>query len=278
MPESPEIIAQAQRLGDAFGGCRLSEFRALSFTAMKTYDPAPDSAIGSEVSGFRARGKYLVADIGDVSFVVHLMQGGRLEPDPKQSAKPRGGLARWVFDNGDAMLLAEQSKEKKAGVWVVAGDLETQPPIQGLGPDAVGIDAATVTETCGRSSRRLHGLLRDQRELAGIGRRLANEICHRAKLSPFANASKLTPAECAALCDAMEGAIAESLAFESAQDHMVKSKDRPAQVHKRTGEECPQCGDTIGAVEYRSYTVNYCPACQTGGKVLADNTTSKFLK
>ena len=125
---------------------------------------------------------------------------------------------------------------------------------------------------------RLHGMLRDQRALAGVGRRLANEICHRARLSPFANAAKLEDDEVERLHAAMRECIEESLAYERTRDDMSSSKERPGAVHHKEGEACSVCGDTVRAVEYRSYTVNYCATCQTGGKVLEDNTTSKFLK
>jgi formamidopyrimidine-DNA glycosylase len=114
--------------------------------------------------------------------------------------------------------------------------------------------------------------------MAGVGRRLSNEILHRAQLSPFANTSKLDEDEVDRLYAALGALIEESLVFERQQDEMVKSADRPGAVHNRIGEECPVCGDTVRSVEYRRYTVAYCPTCQTSGKVLADNTTSKFLK
>jgi formamidopyrimidine-DNA glycosylase len=125
---------------------------------------------------------------------------------------------------------------------------------------------------------RLHGWLRDQRIIAGVGRRLANEICHRARLSPFASTGKLTSEDAVTLVDAMTACIEESLVYERTRNDMSSSADRPGSVHHREGDPCPACGDTIRAVEYRSYTVDYCPTCQTDGKVLADNTTSKFLK
>jgi formamidopyrimidine-DNA glycosylase len=125
---------------------------------------------------------------------------------------------------------------------------------------------------------RLHGLLRDQRIVAGLGRRLANEVCHRARLSPFANTAKLDLVDAERVAEAVRVAVAESLAYERGRDDMSSSPDRPGNVHHRTGDACPVCGDAVRAVEYRSYTVNYCPTCQTGGRVLADNTTSKFLK
>ena len=125
---------------------------------------------------------------------------------------------------------------------------------------------------------RLHGWLRDQRIVAGLGRRLANEICHRAQLSPFASTGKLDDEAVDRLHAAIGECIAESLAYERTRSDMSSSKERPGAVHHRDGEPCPVCGDTVRAVEYSRYTVNYCPTCQTGGKVLADNTTSKFLK
>ena len=281
MPELPELQAHAERLTAEFGGRELSGFRPIAFTALKTYAPPPDQAFGHALIGVGRRGKYLLMDFDTATFVVHLMQGGRLKPDEKQSLKPRGGLARWLFTDGSALLLTEAGTEKRAGVWVREGtraELETQDPLEGLGPDADRVDEAELATICKAHSMRLHGLLRDQRAIAGIGRRLANEICHRAKVSPFANASKLSADEIASLGAAMRSCIEESLAYERTRDDMSSSKERPGEVHHRTGETCAVCGDVVREVEYVKYTVNYCATCQTGGKVLADNTTSKFLK
>lgn len=274
----PELQAHAERLTATFAGAELASFRPIAFTALKTYAPAPDEAVGTPLGRVGRRGKYLLLEFPPVTFVVHLMQGGRLKPDPKQSAKPRGGLARWVFTDDRALLLTEAGTEKRAGVWAVAGDVEAQSPILGLGPDADTLDAAMLAPILAEHSMRLHGALRNQQIVAGIGRRLANEICHAAKLSPFANAARLSPDDVARLVDGIRTVIATSLVAERERDDMSSSKDRPSAVHHREGEPCPACGDVVRAVEYRSYTVNYCAACQTGGKVLADNTTSKFLK
>jgi formamidopyrimidine-DNA glycosylase len=278
VPELPEVAAHAERLEAGFGAAALAKFRPLTFTAVKTVEPSPDLALGSRLDTVTNRGKYLLLRFGAVTFVVHLMQGGRLRPDEKQSAKPRGGLARWVFDDGRALMLTEAGTEKRAGVWVVAGDPDGQPPLEGLGPDADDLSEDQLAALLLDESKRLHGVLRRQSVVAGLGRRLANEICHRARLSPFANASKLGPEELSALHGAIGASVAESLAAEHARDDMSSSKDRPAAVHHREGEACPVCGDEVRAVSYVKYTVNYCASCQTGGKVLADNTTSKFLK
>ena len=279
MPELPEVQAHAERLTAAFAGAVLKRFVPITFTALKTAVPAPDSAYGSPLVQVGRRGKYLLLEFAPTTFIVHLMQGGRLLVDEKQSAKPRGGQARFVFEDGRALLLTEAGTERRAGVWCVpTGDVLTSPPLDRLGPEADQLDAAALLARFTAHPMRLHGFLRDQKAVAGIGRRLANEVCHRAKLSPFANTGKLGMAGAEAVSAAIREAVAEGLAYERTRPDMSSSADRPGGVHKRTGDACPVCGDAIREVQYSSYTVSYCPTCQTNGKVLADNTTSRFLK
>jgi formamidopyrimidine-DNA glycosylase len=278
VPELPEIEAHAERLTDLFGGAELEKFTALSFTALKTFSPDPTEAVGSVLGTVGRRGKFLLMPFGEVTFVVHLMQGGRLVVDEKQSLKPRFGLARWRFADGRALLLTEAGKERKAGIWVVSGDPVAQEPVDHLGVEADAVSRDELADLLASKNMRLHGWLRDQHYLAGLGRMLANEICHRAKLSPFAMTAKLTPDEIDRLHVAIGACIADALAHERTLDAMSKSADRPGAVHRRKGQACPVCGDDIRAVEYSAYEVDYCPTCQTDGKVLADNTTSKFLK
>jgi len=283
MPELPEVQAHVERLSrpadeDGFAGAVLSKFTPITFTALKTATPPPSDAVGTPLERVDRRGKFLLLRFGEITFVVHLMQGGRLVPDEKQSAKPRNGIARWSFDDGRALLLTEAGKERKAGVWVVAGDPLGQPPLDGLGIDADAVTVDELTAALRAKGTRLHTFLRDQHGIAGIGRMLANEICHRAKLSPYASTNKLTDDQVASLHSAIVDCIADALGFERDLDRMSKSAERPGAVHHRKGEACPVCGDTVRAVEYNAYEVDYCPRCQTDGKVLADNTTSKFLK
>ena len=154
MPEVPELQAHAERIEADFGGAVLAGFRPITFTALKTYAPDPASLVGRTLRSVGRRGKYLLLDFDDATFVVHLMQGGRLKPDEKQSAKPRGGIARWTFEDGRALLLTEPGTERKAGVWVVAGDLATQEPLAGLGPEAASLGAAELGERAdGRIAR-----------------------------------------------------------------------------------------------------------------------------
>jgi formamidopyrimidine-DNA glycosylase len=286
MPELPELHAHAERLTASFSGARLHRVEPLSFTALKTALPPADAAVGEVLDSVTRRGKHLLLRYGRLTYVVHLMQGGRLRPDAKRSRKPRGGVFRWVFDEGPgepgsgerALLLTEAGTERRAGVWVVDGDPLTAAPLDELGPDADALDATMLQALLSTPSGRLHTVLRDQRVIAGIGRRLANEICHRARLSPFAPAARLDDEQVAAVARAIAECVAEGIAADRARDDMSASRERPSAVHRRAGEPCPVCGDGIRAVEYRDYEVDYCPTCQTNGKVLADNTTSKFLK
>ena len=279
MPELPEVQAHAERLAEQFSGRVLARFVPITFTSLKTAVPAPQAAYGSELQTVGRRGKYLLLQFEPVTFVVHLMQGGRLLVDEAQSAKPRNGQARFVFADGPALLLTEAGKERRAGVWCVSSEgFLDATPLNRLGQDALSFTAESLSAQFAEHSMRLHGFLRDQHTIAGLGRMLANEICHRAKVSPFANTRKLSPAEVARVVAAIHDAIEDGLAYERTRNDMSSSKDRPGRVHGRIGEACVECGDAIRSVSYSSYTVAYCPTCQTGAKVLADNTTSRFLK
>ncbi|WP_420452663.1 DNA-formamidopyrimidine glycosylase family protein [Ilumatobacter sp.] len=294
MPEMPELHAHAERLEDGFVGRVLTRFHPFNFTALKTAVPSPDDAYGHPLRSVGRRGKYLLLRFEPVTFVVHLMQGGRLLADARLAKKPRGAQARFLFEpvkasdggvDGSALLLTEHGTERRAGVWCVsAGDEESSTPLEGLGPEAAGISAEALAQRfADERSQRVHGFLRDQRMVAGIGRRLANEVCWEARTSPFATTRALGAEGARAIAAAIEVRVESSLAEERARGEMSSSKDRTSAVHGRAGEPCPRAEgdddhDVVRAVEYSGYTVSYCPTCQTGGKVLADNTTSRFLK
>ncbi|MFZ4810316.1 MAG: DNA-formamidopyrimidine glycosylase family protein [Ilumatobacteraceae bacterium] len=278
MPELPEVQAHAERLTEQFAGAVLQRFAPITFTALKTATPTPDVAYGQPLIEVGRRGKYLLVRFESAVFVIHLMQGGRLLVDEKQSPKPRNGQARLVFVDHPALLLTEAGKERRAGVWCVRPDALDGPPLDRLGPDALAMTDADLAASFAAHNMRLHGFLRDQHLIAGLGRMLANEVCHRAKLSPFAMTAKLGADGAHAVRTAIHACVDDGLAYERTRTDMSSSADRPGAVHGRTGEACPVCADTIRSVSYSGYTVAYCPTCQTGGKTLADNTTSKFLK
>lgn len=305
MPEIPEIRAHAERLEALAAGEVLKRVEPLSFTALKTASPSPNDAVGWPLRSVGQRAKFLLLRFAPPSqdgltFVVHLMQGGRLrvlEPSAKRPRRPRDGLARFEFESGLGLLLTEPGTQKRAGVWVLTGDptadglvagpapessdtasLAAANPLAGLGPEATEVDAAGMAELMAAHPARLHNFLRDQRVISGLGRRLANEICHRAKLSPFAPTGRMDTEGVEAVVAAIGAVVDDSLAAERQLPEMSRSAERPSAVHSRTGEPCPVCGDVVRAVEYRDYSVNYCAGCQTSGRVLADNTTSKFLR
>ena len=150
MPEMPEVQAHAERLTEQFAGLRLKLFRPFTFTALKTAVPPPDEAYGQPLQVVGRRGKFLLVEFEPVTFVVHLMQGGRLLVDEKKSAKPRAGQARFMFErlpggtDPPALLLTEQGSERKAGVWCVSTEkaLSTEP-LDTLGPEAATISATS---------------------------------------------------------------------------------------------------------------------------------------
>jgi len=166
MPELPELEAHAERLDSRYAGASLKQFTPLTFTALKTAVPPASNAEGHDLVFVGRRGKYLLFDFGVLTFVVHLMQGGRVKEElpGKQPAKPKTGVARWSFADDRSLLLTEAGTERRAGVWAVDGDPENQVPLQGLGPDANALDPASWSFSHGQHTnkkRRLcpqHGL------------------------------------------------------------------------------------------------------------------------
>ena len=143
-----------------------------------------------------------------------------------------------------------------------------------LGPDALELDAAMLAEILGRERRQLHPLLRDQRALTGIGRAHANEILLRARLSPFKASTELSPEETERLAAAMRQDPRRALEL---RERGKGDKDANV-IHNRLGEPCPQCSTPIARVDFEEHTIYYCPACQTGGRMLKDRRMSRLLR
>src|ERR671922_1793545 len=142
----PEVQAHAERLTEAFAGAELQRFLPLTFTALKTFSPAPETIHGHALESVGRRGKHLLLRFEPCTFVVHLMQGGRLRVDEKQAARPRNGQGRWRFADGRALLLTEAGTERRAGGWVVGGDPQGQEPLADLGPEADAIDKPALAQ------------------------------------------------------------------------------------------------------------------------------------
>jgi len=270
--------ALAERLEAAAGGRVLTRVQPLQFSALKTFDPDPQSLVGRALLGVGRRGKYLVADFGDgLRLLVHLSQGGRvdIEDKPKET-KPKQGVLRLVFEDGPAFLVKEFGTERKAGWWVLgAGD---DGPLTSLGPEASSDEFATFVRAS-EDRRRVHTILRDQRTVAGIGRGYTDDALHRAKISPYASLASLSAKERERLLTAIHDVLVNGLEHERSRTGGLPNKLGDGWiVHNAHGQPCPACGDTLQRVSYESYEVTYCPACQTRGKVLADRRLSRLLK
>jgi formamidopyrimidine-DNA glycosylase len=277
MPELPEVQALAERLTGAVGGSTFASADVLQFSSLKTVTPRASEVVGRRVDRVGRRGKYLVIGLAGPRILVHLSQGGRVDvEDPPKSTKPRGAVVRLRFEGRPSVLVKEFGRERKAGWWVLAeGD---DGPLAKLGPEPDD-EAFRRLVLDGDDARRVHTILRDQRTVAGLGRGYTDDVLHRAKLSPYATLVSLGPDQRGGLLEAIESVLAEALEAERRRsgglptkigDHFI--------VHNRAGEPCPVCGDDLRRVSYESHEVVYCPACQTGGKVLADRRLSRLLR
>jgi formamidopyrimidine-DNA glycosylase len=274
----PEMQALAERLEVAVGGAPFHSAVALQFSALKTFAPAPESLAGRALASVGRRGKYLVLDFDGPRILVHLSQGGRVDvEDPPKSTRPKFGVVRFRFgDDRPAVLVKEFGTERKAGWWVLApGD---DGPLAGLGPEPFS-EAFEELVMTGTDGRRIHTMLRQQSVVAGIGRGYTDDSLHRARLSPYASLGSLDREQRRALVDGVRAVLTEGLEVERRRtgglptkvgDHWV--------VHGRSGTPCPVCETELRRVSYEAYEVTYCPACQTGGKILADRRLSRLVR
>ena len=154
------------------------------------------------------------------------------------------------------------------------------PQIAALGPDALTLDPQGLAEALAGNTGRIKTVITDQKVIAGIGNAYSDEILHVARLSPFATANKLTDAQLAALHDAMISVLTDAVTRSVGQQAATLKGEKRAglRVHARTGLPCPVCGETVREVSFADKSFQYCPTCQTGGKILADRRMSKLLK
>jgi formamidopyrimidine-DNA glycosylase len=278
MPELPEIRALAERLDEVAAGGVIAGIDQLQFSSLKTVTPRPAELVGAIVRSVASRGKYVVWSVQDgCRLLVHLSQGGRIDIEaPPKATKPRGAVMRLRLEERPSVLVKEFGRKRKAGWWVLAaGD---DGPLAKLGPEALSPEADEWLRTAA-DNRRVHTILRDQRTIAGMGRGYTDDVLHEARLSPTAQLAKLDPEGRERLIAAIREVLDEALRVERRRtgglptklgDHFV--------VHNRAGEPCPRCGEDLRRVSYEDYEVTYCPACQTGGKVLADRRLSRLIR
>ena len=277
MPELPEVQALAERLHDRLAGALFVRAEPMSFSALKTVTPSPENLGGKRLDAVGRRGKFIVFELERYRLALHLSQGGRMDlVAGSVTSRPKGGVVRFRFDREPALFVKEFGTERKAGWWVLAaGD---DGPLAKLGPDPFSEEFRDLLMS-GTDSRRLHAMLRDQRQVAGVGRGYSDDSLHRAKLSPYRSLASLTTEERARLLEAVHGVLSDGLEVERRRpaglppklgDHWI--------VHGRYGTPCPTCGSDLRRVSYESHEVTYCPTCQTGGRVLADRRLSRLIK
>src|SRR5436190_14472019 len=270
--------ALAERILAWLGGATFEGYEPLGFSGLKTYEPPPDALVGASLARVDRRAKYVSMwfDNG-LRIVFHLSQAGRLDfEEPPKRTKPKGSVVRWRFSGGRAVLLREHGTERKAGWWVLgAGD---DGPLEGLGPEATSDEFAQWVRSA-TDGRRIHTILRDQRTVAGVGRGYADDILHRAKLSPYAALDKLSPDQRRELLQSIRDVLDEALELERKRIGGLPTKiGDHFTVHGRYGDPCPRCGEDLRRVSYESHEVTYCPTCQTGGQILADRRLSRLVR
>jgi formamidopyrimidine-DNA glycosylase len=283
VPELPEVEITARRLDEALRGVAIEGALAPGINALKTFDPPLSALEGQPIAGVRRRGKHLVIDVGgDLAVLVHLMSAGRLQLfDTRASLRDRTSRLLLRLADGRELRLREFGTKQAAWVKVLrAGALEEDEALATLGPDAWPDPPPLRELLAEQGARPLHGVLRDQRVITGIGRSWVDEILWTARLSPFKRSDDLDEDEAAALREGMVDRLGAALAhYEEVVRLPIPDKlPLPLQVHRHNGEPCPRCGATIEAVHYEDYVLCYCPQEQTGGRVLKDRRLSRLLK
>ena len=275
MPELPEVEAWVRELDPLVSSAAIERAGPAHIATLKTADPPLSTLEGKRLAGARRRGKNLLFPTGDGKLIlrVHLMSAGRLRFLAPGAKGPKTPMFRLRFSGGGELVLTEAGKKKRAGVWLVS-PAQLDADLSHLGPDALDVDAETLAEILGRERRQLHPLLRDQRAIAGIGRAHSNEILLRARLSPFKASTELTTAEVELLADTIRDDLLRALEL---RERGKGDKDVYV-IHNRLGEPCPQCGAQIARVDFEEHTIYYCPACQTGGRLLKDRRLSRLLR
>ena len=294
MPELPEVEALADHLRRHAVGLTIGRVDVSAFSVLKTFDPPITALHGQTVTGANRWGKYLGLEAGaagpatsgsaNLHLITHLSRVGWLRWSDKLAAAPlkpgKGPIALRVhLGDGIGFDLTEAGTQKRLAVWLV-DDPAKVPGIAALGPDALDLSPDDLAGLLAGNSGRLKSVITDQKVIAGIGNAYSDEILHVAKLSPFATAGKLTVEQVSALHDAMISVLTDAVTRSAGQQAAtLKGEKRSGlRVHDRTGLPCPVCGDTVREVSFADKSFQYCPTCQTGGKVLADRRLSRLLK
>ena len=286
MPEMPEVQGLVDFLHGRVTGLTITRVSVANIAALKTYDPPVDALKGTEITGAARHGKFIDLSTTGPHLIFHLAKAGWLrwyDQLPATIIRPgKTPIAlRVALSDGSGFDLTEAGTKKSLAFSVVREPSEV-PGVARLGPDP--LDPAFTRDTlagllAGRRTQ-IKGVLRDQMIIAGVGNAYSDEILHAARMSPYALASSLTDADIDTLFAAMTSTLTDAVAEASGKPpaDLKDAKRRGMRVHGRRGETCPVCGDTVRSVFFADNSLEYCPTCQTGGKILADRRLSRLLK
>lgn len=283
MPELPDIVVYLEALERRTVGHSLERLRLASPAVLRTYDPPFNAVEGKIVRGLRRIGKRIVFELDEDLFVViHLMIAGRLQWKEGRAAIPKKvGLAAFEFDTG-TLILTEQGTKRRAGIWVLQGEDSLLAENRG-GVEPLQASTDEFGQALTKENRTLKRALTDPRIFSGIGNSFSDEILWAAKLSPVIRTRQLSPEQVARLrestieqlnhwTDLLRTQVGEGWPTKVTAFRLEMA------VHGKFGQPCPRCGTKVQRIVYADNETNYCPTCQTGGKLLADRSLSRLLK
>ena len=283
MPELPDVVVYLEALERRIVGQPLERVRIMSPFVLRSVDPPVAEAEGRRVVGLRRMGKRIVWALeGGLFLVIHLMIAGRLRWRPS-GAKPLGRIGLAAFDfPGSTLLLTEAGSKRRASIHLVRGE-EMLASFErgGLEPLEIGLDAFRARLVS--ESHTLKRALTDPRLFSGIGNAYSDEILHRARLSPLALTRRLDDEAVARLHTATQAVLVDWTARLRAEagdgfpENVTAFREGMA-VHGRFRKPCPVCATPVQRIRYADNETNYCPTCQTGGRLLADRGLSRLLK
>jgi formamidopyrimidine-DNA glycosylase len=283
MPELPDITVYIEALEARVVGQPLERIRIAKPFLLRSVDPPISAAHGKKVLGVRRMGKRIVLELEENLFlVIHLMIAGRLRWQPSGTKVPgKLGLAAFDFPNG-TLILTEAGSKRRASLWLVRGEDALEQFARG-GLEVLDSTLAEFKDRLTGENHTLKRSLTDPRLFSGIGNAYSDEILHRARLSPVKHTRRLSDEEIATLFEATKEILVEwtrRLRDEAGNDFPAKVtafRDEMA-VHGKFGKPCPVCGTPVQRIRYADNETNYCPRCQTDGKLLADRALSRLLK
>jgi formamidopyrimidine-DNA glycosylase len=283
MPELPDVTIYLEALAARVDGRKLLGVRLASPFVLRTFDPPISAAAGKKVVGLRRVGKRLVLELeGDLFLVIHLMIAGRLRwLDSGAKIPGKVGLAAFDFDSG-TVVLTEVASKKRASIHLLRGDAAVREMDRG-GIEPLEATLPVFREALLRENHTLKRSLTDPRLFSGIGNAYSDEILHRAKLSPVQVTRKLDEDEIARLYESTQAVLREWTDRLRAETRggfpeKVTAFREGMAVHGRYRMPCPVCGTAVQRIAYAENETNYCPRCQTEGRVLSDRSLARLLK